>query len=159
MSSKSTILAILNVLLKSVDQNIITSISDDQTTITASNITEANFPNLILITNNPSYNNSYVYLSNISVYLDNNLFPTEIHGLFPIVQEAVQIGDSLGFVQQNTINLPFINGFKNNPSDSTGLTIGQLIDALSLLNISLPDTYGKVKKFTLIFDPDFALKA
>ena len=147
MSSKSTILAIQEVLFNATDSNIITKISADQTTIYASNITEEIFQYLSIATNNPGYSNGYMYLTDIEVYLDNNLFPTTIYGLFPIVYERIAYSDTLAFIENKNVNQPFINGFQG------GVTIGQLVDQLSSLSRSTPDTYGKVKKFVLVFDP------
>ena len=147
MSSKSTILAMQQVLFNVTDPNIITSISADQTTITASNISEQIFQYLSIATNNPSYTNGYLYLTDIQVYLDNDLFPTTIYGLYPIVYERISYSDTSAFIAGANANQPFINGFQG------GITIGQLVDKLSSLSRSTPDTYGKVKKFVLVFDP------
>ena len=145
--NKSTILQFQNVLFKAVDPNIIVSFSDDNTTITASNISEQIFPYLLLVTNSASYNNGYMYLSDIKVYLNNDLFPTEIFGLYPIVYEKIAFSDTSAFVVGNNTNQPFINGFKN------GITIGQLVDELSSLSRATPTTIGYTKKYSLSFDP------
>jgi hypothetical protein len=149
MSNKNdfTILALQNVLFNLTDPNIITSISDDGKTITASNISENSFANISVVTNNPKYNNGYFYLSDIQVYLDNELFPTTIYGLYPIVYQRIAYSDTRAFIENKNTNQPFINGFKN------GITIGQLVDKLSTFSISTPNTYGKIKKFVLKFDP------
>ena len=145
-----TILAIQNVLFKTIDSNIITSISADKTTITASNITEESFANIVIVTNNPKYNNGYFYLSDIQVYLDNDLFPTTIYGLYQNVYKRVAYSDTFAFIENKNVNQPFIKGFKD------GITIGQLVDELSSLSTSTPNTYGKVKKYVLKFDPQMA---
>jgi len=144
--SYSTILSIQSALYKRVDANINTQIIDD-TVLIASKISEETFKKLAFITNSPSYRNSYMYLTDIKVYLNNQIEPTEIYGLLPIVQQRMQNSDSEAFIDQNTENYPFINGFQN------GITIGQLVDTLSSLSRNTPDTFGLVKTFTLFIDP------
>ena len=146
-TGKSTILILQDVLFKNTNPNIITTISEDQTTITASNISEFDFSNLSVITNNPGYNSTYFYLTDIKVYLENNLFPTIIYGLYDIVLARISSSDAQAFVDDKKSHQPFINGFQN------GTTIGELIDTLSNLSRATPDTYGIPKKFVLTFDP------
>ena len=147
MGEKSTILQMQRVLFSATDPNIITNISADQTTITASNISEQTFQYLSMATNNPSYTNGYLYLTDIQVYLNNDVFPTMIYGLYPIVYERMSYSDTSAFISGANSNQPFINGFQG------GISIGQLVDQLSALSRSTPDTYGKVKKFVLVMDP------
>ena len=146
-SGKSVVLALQQSLYKSTNPAIILSINPEQTIITASNVTEEDFPFLAFITNNPSFGTSYMYLTDIQVYLNNELFPTEIFGLYPIVEEQIAASDTAAFIASQRSHKPFINGFQG------GLTIGGLIDTLSSLSTSTPDTYGQVKKFVLVLDP------
>lgn len=146
-NGKSTILILQNVLFKNTDPNIITKISKDQTTITASNISEETFANLRIVTNNPMYSNLHFSLIDIQVYLDDNRFPTPIYGLYNIVLAKIGVSDVEAFVSDNKTHQPFINGFKD------GITIGQLVDILSSLSNTTPDTVGKIKKYVLVFDP------
>jgi hypothetical protein len=147
-SGKSTILSIQESLLKKVNPNIIINIINDETLLVAANITEDDFKNLIFITNNPSFDNSYMFLSNIAVFLDNNLEQTEIYGLLPIVSQQIGQSDCTAYIDAKRTHQPFINGFQN------GITIGQLIDKLANLSVNTPDTNNKVKKFTLYIDPE-----
>ena len=147
-SGKSTILSIQESLLKKVNPNIIINIINDETLLVAANVTEDDFKNLIFITNNPSFLNSYMFLSNIEVFLDNNLEQTEIYGLLPIVSQQIGQSDCTAYIDAKRTHQPFINGFQN------GITIGQLIDKLANLSVNTPDTNNKVKKFTLYIDPE-----
>jgi hypothetical protein len=89
-----------------------------------------------------------MYISDILVYLGNNVEPTEIFGLLPIVQQRFENSDSLAFSEKMDTNTPFLNGFQN------GASIGALVDTLSSLSLNTPDTYGIVKRFTLFIDPE-----
>ena len=146
-NGKSTVLALQSSLYKNTNPAIILSINKEQTVITASNISEADFHSLAFITNNPSFGSSYMYLTDIKVYLDNQLFPTQIFGLYPIVAQQIAGSDTAAFIVGQRSHKPFINGFQG------GLTIGALIDTLASLSASTPDTYGKTKKFVLVLDP------
>ena len=146
-SGKSTILSIQGSLLKKVNPNIIINVINDETLLIAANVTEDDFKNLIFVTNNPSFDNSYMYLTNIEVYLDNNLEKTEIYGLLPIVSQRIGQSDCSAYIDAKRTHQPFIDGFQD------GISIGQLINELSNLSVNTPDTYGKSKKFTLYIDP------
>lgn len=144
---KSTILAIQYALLKRLDPSIGVTISEDQKLLTASDVSEETFQQLLFVTNNPGFQNSYMFLENILVYLGNDIHPTEIYGLLPIVKQKIENSDASAYIDGATTHQPFINGFQN------GVNIGTLVDALSALSKNTPDTYGIVKKFTLIIDP------
>ncbi len=144
---RSTILSIQESLLKKVNPNIIINIVNNETLLIAANVSEDDFANLIFVTNSPSFGNSYMYLINIEVYLDNNLEHTEIYGLLPIVSQQVEQSDANAYINAARTHQPFINGFQG------GITISQLINELSVLSVNTPDTYGKVKKFKLYIDP------
>jgi hypothetical protein len=146
-SGKSTILAIQSSLFKRIDPNINVNIYDEKMLV-ASKISEETFKKLVFTTNNPGYTNSYVFLSDIKVYLNNEFEPTTIYGLLPIVQQRIENSDSEAFVNNENAHQPFIDGFQN------GMTIGQLIDTLSSLSRNTPDTFGIVKTFSLYIDPD-----
>jgi len=146
-NGKSTILSIQESIFKRIDPKINVSISEDNTIIKAANITEESFALIELVTNNPGFQNSYMSLVDIDVYLNNELLPTQIYGLLPIVQQRIQNSDAEAFIDNKQSHSPFKNGFQNN------ITIGQLIDTLSSLSRNTPDTFEIVKKFTLKFDP------
>jgi hypothetical protein len=146
-NGESTILSIQESLFKRTDPKINLSISADNTLITASNITEESFADIALVTNNPGFQNSYMSLVDIDVYLNNEILPTEIYGLLPIVQQRIQNSDAKAYTLNRQTHKPFENGFQNN------ITIGELIDTLSSLSSNTPDTFGIVKKFVLKFDP------
>jgi len=143
----STVLNLQQSLLKRTDPNIISNLSDDQTTLIAANVSEATFVKLPFVTNNPGFNNSYMYLKAIKVYLGNQSDPTEIFGLLPVVQQRIENSDSLAYSEGKPTHTPFTAGFKG------GKNIGEVVDTLSSLSRNTPDTYGIPKRFTLFIDP------
>lgn len=136
----STLLTLQESLFKRVNPNIITNIIGNL--IIAENITEQDFPNLIFVTNNPTFSNEQLSLFDIKVYLENNIQPTIIYGLLPIVQQTLYNEESKAYSLKETTYTPFINGFK-------GGSIGITIDKLSNLSLYTPDTNFKIKKFSL----------
>lgn len=152
IAKRSTIIAIQDILFKISDasQNIISSISDDQQTITSLNIYEETFIYIQLVTNNPQYNNYYIGLSNIKVYLDDSLVETEIFGLYEIVAKRIQMSDQKAFLAGQLRHRPFGDGITTTGINA-GINIGQLIDKLSELCDEIPNTKGKKKKLVLEF--------
>lgn len=143
----STVLNLQQSLFKRTDPNIISNLTADQTTLVASNISEATIVLLPFVTNSPAFKNSYMYLKKILVYLGNQSEPTEIFGLLPVVQQRIENSDSLAYSSGIPVHNPFTNGFKG------GKTIGEVVDTLSSLSRNIPDTYGIVKRFTFYIDP------
>lgn len=136
----STLLTLQESLFKRINPNIITNITGNL--IIVENITEQDFPNLIFVTNNPSFSNEQLSLFDIKVYLENNIQPTIIYGLLPIIQQRLYYEQSIAYALNKSTYIPFINGLK-------GGTIGITIDKLSNLSLYTPDTNFKTKKFSL----------
>lgn len=113
----------------------------------ASNITPFAFQKLTLITNSPSYNNTYYFFLDVQVYLGNNLLPTKIFGLSQIINAKIRTSEANAFIHGKRTHDPFINGFKN------GLNIDEIVDILSSISDETPETKGVPKNFTLFFDP------
>ena len=106
----NTLLTLQESLFKRINPNIITNINGNL--IIAENITEEDFPYLIFVTNNPSFSNEQLRLTDINVYLENNVQPTMIYGLLPIVQQRLYYDESKAYSLNQTTYTPFINGFK-----------------------------------------------
>lgn len=136
----STLLTLQESVFKRINPNIITNITGNL--IIVENITEQDFPNLIFVTNNPSFSNEQLSLFDIKVYLENNIQPTIIYGLLPIVEQRLYYEQSIAYALNKSTYTPFINGLK-------GGTIGVTIDKLSNLSLYTPDTNFKTKKFSL----------
>jgi hypothetical protein len=131
-------------LFRVLDPNIKVTLSSDGHTLTASNISELAINEVRLITNSPS-NNARLHFDNILVYLDNDLYPSQVHGFYPICLQLIEREDVLAFIDEKRTYQPFINGFKD------GISINELCDKLSALTVGSPDTFGKVKHYTMVF--------
>jgi hypothetical protein len=131
-------------LFRVLDPNIKVTLSSDGHTLTASNISELAINEVRLITNSPS-NNARLHFDNILVYLDNDLYPSQVHGFYPICLQRLEIEDVLAFIGEKKVYQPFINGFKD------GISINELCDKLSTLSEGSPNTFGKVKHYTMVF--------
>jgi hypothetical protein len=143
-----TVLKIQRYLYSQVDKNILTKIYDEGTKIAAFNISEADFPNLTFITNNPTYNEDPIGLISIDVYLIQNgvlsQVPVQIDGLFEIINGIMHDADSAAFINGSSTNQPFINGI-----GLGGDTIGETVDNLSQYSPYSPVTVGIPKIFTI----------
>jgi hypothetical protein len=145
----SKTLFIQKALFNKVNPAIKVSISMDQSTIVARNISESDFKHLELLTNSLASNEGYFYFKSLDVYLGSDLEPTQINGLNSIVFSRVNISDALSNIKKETSHMPFENGFTQKE-----LTIGELIDNLAeLSDETTPQTKGIPKKFTLVLDP------
>ena len=149
---KPTILQIQQNIFYNTDPSIICEISPDGTILKASNISPLTFQKLTLITNTPSYNNTYFEFIDIEVFLGNDLLPTKIFGIRDIVNARIKTSEGFAFVNSFITHDPFINGFQNR------LTIDEIVDILSEISDETPQTKGIPKKYTLIFDPKNAPK-
>jgi len=143
-----TILKIQRYLFSQVNKSILTNIYDYGTKIAAFNISEADFPNLKFLTNNPTYNEDPIGLISIDVYLIQNgvlsQVPVQIDGLFEIINGTMQDANSAAFINGSSTNQPFINGI-----GLGGDTIGETVDNLSRYSPYSPDTHGIRKVFAI----------
>jgi hypothetical protein len=143
MPYDSIILSQQEALFKMLGTNVKTTISSDGHTLVASDITETQLIQVQFITNNAS-NNAKIHFDEINVYLDKDHEPSTIHGFFDILKSRVAREDVLALTVNNTVYQPFLKNFQG------GNTVNQLCDAISALDDSSPDTYHKVKTYTLI---------
>ncbi len=146
VGQKTTIHPFQRSLFLKVDRNI--NVNIQEPFLIANNINSDSFQFLEFITNSPDFqNNQYEHLVSINVYLDNNLQPTPIPGLYDIVFNLMNFRDVESYILKERIFKPFENGFWKQK-----LSIDQLVDLLSGLSPITPDTFGKVKKYELIMD-------
>jgi hypothetical protein len=116
----------------------------DDHTLVASNISEKEMIDLRMITNDPAHN-ARIHVDSIKVSLDNEKKEARIYGLYDICLEKIETEDVLSYVENLRSFQPFKNGFQN------GITINELCDTLSSLAICSPDTFKRVKKYSIKF--------
>lgn len=159
MAQRSPILAIQDILFKQSDpsQNIISSIGRNEDIIRASNVSDEASQLLQVVVNQPVYNNSYLFLSDVKVYIDNSLYPTPIYGLYEILSKQVAISDvANGFLTGAKFHTPFAPENFSNPNV---YSIGDLVDILSTQTPAIANTEGKSKKYMFVFDSRGATRA
>jgi len=140
MSNIPDILTKQKHLFKKLNPNINCDFSEDGSHIFASNISENDFKNITLVTNDLGYSGKPMNFVDIKVYLTpqgkpQNVSPTNIIGLEDIVRHSVEYSDSEAFFANKNTHQPFINGFGVNKTD-----ISPTIDNLSQYSYSLPVT-------------------
>lgn len=141
----TTIITIQESLFKTINPAIITNISNNGHTLTADNISEEDFEQLIFVTNSPSFNGTKMSLFDIKVYLDNDVHSTMIYGLLEIVKETITYNESIAYSEGQSTYQPFINEFQIG-------TIGNVVNELSSLSVNTPYTYGKKKVYSLYIE-------
>jgi len=155
MAEDDFVLVSQSKLFKFINPNIATEIVDKDDNsgklLIARNVSEADIPNLVFITNSPQYK-TYMSFTDILCFLSPNNIPQlnslPIYGLKQNVKARIERSDTEGFISNHTTHKPFAAGFGEN-----GLSIGELIDNLTSLSRDLPDTYGIPKTFTILLDP------
>jgi hypothetical protein len=146
VGQQTTIHQFQRALFLKVDNNI--NVNIQEPFLFASNIRSESFQFLEFVTNDPSFqNNQYEHLVKINVYLDKDVNPTPIPGLFGLISNLMNLSDVNSYVQKERIYKPFMNGF-----GKLNLSIDQLVDLLSGLSPIIPDTVGKLKRYELIID-------
>ena len=131
-------------LFRVLDPNIKLILSSDGHKLTASDISETKANEIRLITNN-SANNARLHFDEVLVYLNNELEPSPVYGFFPICLQRLEREDVIAFSEGRPTYQPFIYGFQD------GISINELCDRLSYLAVGSPDTFGKVKNYTMVF--------
>lgn len=141
----TTIITIQESLFKTINPAIITNISNNGHTLTADNISEEDFEQLIFVTNSPSFNGTKMSLFDIKVYLDNDVHSTMIYGLLEIIKETITYNESIAYSEGQSTYQPFINRFQIG-------TIGNVVNELSSLSVNTPYTYGKKKVYSIYIE-------
>ena len=90
-----------------------------------------------------------MYLENFSVTIEGDLQPLEFPGLSQTMIKICELADSNGFINDSKTYHPFA------PSSFKGETINEFVDAYSSLLPYVPSTFGKVKNYNLVLNPDF----
>jgi len=131
-------------LLRVLDPTIKLAFSSDGHKLVASNISETKAIEIRLVTNNAS-NNARLHFDDIFVYLDNELEPSPVYGFYQILLQRIEKEDVIAFSDSRPTYQPFIKNFQGDNS------VNELCDKLSELALGSPDTFGRVKHYTMIF--------
>jgi len=149
-------------ILRNINPNIIVDIYDTYDggkRLHACNITEDDINKLAFITNTDE-NNNYLYIENFQVYLDNSLWPSDIPGLFNVVENMFQCSDASSFIKETTqkLHYPFnLDNIKNAPN-FTGTDFNQYVDFYSGSIPFTVSTSSHVKTYKIILNPDAPLE-
>jgi hypothetical protein len=122
--------------------------------IVINNISETDILNLLFLTNTND-NNNYLYLEDLSVYLDNNTQPIDIPGLHQIALDISRNADSVAYLDGNQTFKMFGTTFKipNGNSYENG-NFNQFVDYYTSLVSFFPQTTNHKKQYRLILNPD-----
>jgi hypothetical protein len=146
VNQETTIHQFQRSLFHLVDKNI--NVKIEEPILTASNIFGEIFQHLSFVTNDPSFqNNQYEHLIGLNIFIDNELKPIQIPGLFEIVTEYMRLSDVKSYINKERIFKPFEEGFGPNH-----YSIDQIVDFISELSPRFASTRGKIKKYELILD-------
>ena len=138
-------------LISKIDPTISTKIintPDGGMRLLIFNVSESSIQALEFFTNTDQ-NNNYLYLENFSVTIEGDLQPLEFPGLSQTMIKICELADSNGFINDSKTYHPFA------PSSFKGETINEFVDAYSSLLPYVPSTFGKVKNYNLVLNPDF----
>jgi hypothetical protein len=131
-------------LFQVLGNNIKFDISEDGHELIVYNILESQINEIVLVTNN-AYYNSYLNFENIEVYLDTQLHPTIVFGLYEILKQRQDKEDVLAFSNGNPTYKPFIKTFQGDND------VNKLCDEISQLSRGAEDTIGRVKTYKITF--------
>lgn len=143
-------------LLLSIDRNIAASIEDfpdGKKKLIVSNISENTIEKLEFLTNTDQ-NNNYLYLEDFGVNIFGFPEPLNIPGLVEIALELYRDSDLDSFLEGSKTKIPFTG---QNITDHSGIVVNSFAEFIDILTNTIPyatKTYGKVKYFELVLNPD-----
>jgi len=141
-------------LIQSVNTNISTQIvkSSGKNLLIVSNVSEEDINNLFFLVNTDQ-NNNYLYLESFSLFYQGASKSVDIPGLELIIINNFRKSDIDGFISKKDVHYPFdVKKFVG--SDFTGTTLSEFIDHYTGLIPFAPSTYGKVKTYSFVLNPD-----
>jgi hypothetical protein len=147
-------------LFLSIDKNISASIQDfpnGKKKLIVSGISEDTIEKLAFLTNTDQ-NNNYLYLEDFGVNIFGFPEPLNIPGLLDIALALFRDSDLDNFLEGSKTKIPFTG---NNITSNSGITINSFSEFIDILTNTIPystKTYGKVKYFELVLNPDAAVR-
>jgi len=118
------------------------------------NISEATLSKLFFLVNTDQ-NNNYGYLESLQVFLQSDYSRTAIPipGFSTLANAIWNEADATGFVAGEKTQTAFLNPL-NNPYTNQPLSICEYVDWITAVIPWAPKTFGQVKIFTLMLNPD-----
>jgi hypothetical protein len=150
-------------ILRSIDPSIITDIEytgDGGRVLIIRNISEETIDKLTFIVNNDQ-NNNYGCIQKFHVYIKGEKDPIDLGDFSETVVELYQTSDADGFVNEKKTHTPFsVSNLKNVTSfNSEGKRFADYVDFISGTLQGSRSTYGLVKRFEIILNPNGASNA
>lgn len=159
LSSRDWIVFTQKALINSIDIEVSCEIVDfpnGKKKLNVSNISEATMEKLLFITNTDQ-NNNYLYLEDLVVHVfgsSNRYKSIFIPGLQAIALSLYRNADLTGFLDSSITKNPFTGANISKNSGTSVSTFGEFIDNLTNMIPFSIKTYGKVKLFSLVLNPD-----
>lgn len=142
-------------LLLAVNYNISVSIVDTFNggkLLIAQNISEKDIDKLPFLTNTDQ-NNNYLYLEDFNVYVEGSFTRKNLPGLKDVVINSYTTSDIDSFLTNQKLHYPFnVKSFTN--STFKGTTFSEFIDQYSGLTPFTATTFGYVKTYEVVLNPD-----
>ena len=145
-------------MIQKVDETITVSIRDTPNggkILIASGISESSIEKLSFLVNTDK-NNNYLYLEDLRVHVNGRHTPVNIDGLQTVAITMFRSSDLDNYVLGNLTHMPFsVNNLTN--TSFKGNTFAEFIDEYSALQPFTTSTYGYVKMFEIVLNPDLNL--
>lgn len=144
--------------LRTIDPSIITDIQytgDGGRVLIVSNVSEETLDKLAFITNTDK-NNNYGYLEDFKVFIKGELEPVDLGDFSETVLDLFRSSDADAFLNDKKTHTPFaVSNLKNTPAFNTeGKRFADYVDFISGTLQGSRSTYGLVKLFEFVFNPD-----
>ena len=120
-----------------------------------SNISESTIGKLSFLTNT-DFNNNYLYLEDLKVFINSHYSSLDIPGLFEISNSLYKQSDITAFLAGNKVKQPFAPSNIQDTSLPPGSTFNDLVDSLSGLIPYVEHTINRVKTYQIVLNPDYA---
>ena len=118
-----------------------------------SNISESTIGKLSFLTNT-DFNNNYLYLEDLKVFINGHYSSLDIPGLFEIANSLYKQSDITAFLAGNKVKQPFAPSNIQDTSLPPGSTFNDFVDSLSGLIPYVEHTINRVKTYQIVLNPD-----
>lgn len=156
LTSRDWVAASTKQLIASLDASVSVTLeyqSNGGLKIRIQNISEETISRLKFLTNT-DFNNNYLYLEDFSVYIKNSISPLDIPGIEEIANSLYKQSDIQEFLAGHRVKEPFAPNNLGHTSLPPGSTFNDLVDALTATIPYVQSTYGYVKTYEIVLNPD-----